>query len=645
MQLYIKIKLYLCSMNHAMKQHIIPVLLLLILVKAPVYGKYSDHRNRHVDSLEIVLSRKQQLTDDELLKIYKDLMWGYLQTDGKKSTEYAEKALKISRKRGYLNSEADVLRIMGLVAYGGNDYETALGYYKEALEVTERMKDDEKYSESDVDDNLSALYGSIGNLYNMQDKLQLAIAYYQQALRIFEKYGWQESMATLYHNVAELYNSIGNKSEAEKNYNLSLAAALCSKDSLLIALPNKGLGLMYSAGGDFDRAEPYLREAYGYYSAHKDLENDAYIEVINALGRRQLFKLKNMREAERYAEEAMSRLTEDTDAETVAAVYNFMCEIEMEKKEWRKALEYAQKSVDADGEETYDDIGTYVWMTQIYTELGEKEKAKEQVVRIYNGMEQFATMHYQSGISEMEVAYDTEKKQSAIEQLEKDKKWIMTILLLVIVVLLTLVIVFVLLWRVVKQKRKQDMIQAQLSGEINERIRISRDLHDRLGGLLTLIRLQLPAGSETVKLTDEAIQEMRNVAHHLLPASLKRSGLRVALRDYCATFKNVSFAFSGEERHIKDEEVVYCIVYELVNNAVKSSGAQHISVQMEAEPDRTIIYVSDNGKGFDIDADREGRGLKNIEERVKSIGGEMTITSQQGKGTEITIELKYNNND
>ena len=628
-----------------MKHKIFNIVLLCFAIPALVLADYTDHRNRQVDSLESVLSSGRVLTDDELLAAYKDLMWGYLQTDGKRATEYANLARELSKKKGYLNSEADALRIKGLVAYGGNDYETALGYFNEALQVTERMRGQDRYKESDVDDNLSSLYGSIGNLYNMQDKMHLAIHYYQQALPIFEKYGWYESLATLYHNVAELYYCMGNGKEAEKNYYLSLDAALRSKDSLLIALPNKGLGLMYSNGGEYEKAEEYLNTAYEYYSAHKDLENDAYIEVVNALGRRQLHKTHDVAAAEKYAAEVLSRITEDTGAETVAAVYNFCCEIEMEKKNWAKALEYAAKAVDADGEETYDDIGTYVWMTQIYTELGEKEKVKEQVVKIYNGMEQFATMHYQSGISEMEVAYETDKKQSAIDQLKRDRKLMLIVFVLVVIVLLTLVIVFVLLWRVMKQKRKHDVIQAQLSGEIDERIRISRDLHDRLGGLLTAIKLLQEKDSPASGLTDEAIKEMRNVAHHLLPNSLKRSGLRVALRDYCATFRNVSFSFSGEERHIKNEEIVYCIVYELVNNAVKSSWAQHIAVQLLAGDDYTAINVSDNGRGFVVDSNTEGTGLANIKERVVSIGGEMTISSAPGKGTEINIELKHKDND
>ncbi|MBR1809490.1 MAG: tetratricopeptide repeat protein [Paludibacteraceae bacterium] len=624
-----------------MKQHIIPTLLLLILMRASVYAEYSDHRNRHVDSLENVLSTNCQLTDDELLKIYKDLMWGYLQTDGKKSTYYARQAEQTSKKHGYLNSEADALRIQGLVAYGGNDYETALGYFNEALAVTERMRESDRYNESDIDDNLSALYGSIGNLYNMQDRLQLAITYYQKALPIFEKYGWSESLATLYHNIAELYFSMGNHAEAEKNYRLSLDAALKSNDFLLIALPNKGLGLMYSNGGNFEKAELYLNTAYAYYSAHKDLENEAYVEVINALGRRELHKLKNIARAEKYKQEALSRINDDTGAEAVAALYNFCCEIEMEKKQWQKALEYARMAVDADGEETFDDIGTYVWMTQIYTELGEKQKAKEQVVRIYNGMEQFATMHYQSGISELEVAYGTEKKQAAIEQLERERQWMLVIALLVVVMLAALLIVFILLWRIQQQRRRQDVIQAQLSGEIAERVRISRDLHDRLGGILTALKLKLTPHSETADLTEEAIQEMRNVAHHLLPNSLKRNGLKTAISDYCATFRNVHFSYTGEERHIQNEEVIYCVVYELVNNAVKSSGAQRIDVHIVSGEDYIAVNVSDNGMGMSADETASGSGINNVRERAESIGGKMYINSVSGKGTEINIEFSY----
>jgi signal transduction histidine kinase len=133
---------------------------------------------------------------------------------------------------------------------------------------------------------------------------------------------------------------------------------------------------------------------------------------------------------------------------------------------------------------------------------------------------------------------------------------------------------------------------------------------------------------------------MRNVAHHLLPDSLRRYGLRTALRDYCHSMKNVSFAYMGQEEHVPQEEVIYCIVYELVNNAVKNASAQHISVQLMAEPDFTAINVSDDGSGMANDP--EGFGLQNIRERVAAANGKLDIFSQPGQGTEINIELPRN---
>ena len=94
-----------------MKHKIFNIVLLCFAIPALVLADYTDHRNRKVDSLESVLSSGQELTDDELVAAYKDLMWGYLQTDGKRATEYANRARDLSKKKGYLNSEADALRI------------------------------------------------------------------------------------------------------------------------------------------------------------------------------------------------------------------------------------------------------------------------------------------------------------------------------------------------------------------------------------------------------------------------------------------------------------------------------------------------------------------------------------------------------
>ena len=629
--------------------HIFALLWLSVVCLAG-YGQYSDHRNRNVDSLEMVLNGSNPPQGQELMKAYNNLMWGYLNTDGAKSRQYALKAIDLSYEENMLNARADALRVLGLIAYGNDDYDVAIEYYNHALEVSDSMKNDSRYSESDIDDNLSVIYGSIANVYNMQDKVHLAIHYYQKALPIFEKYGWLESTAILYYNIGELYNSMGNSDEARSNYLMAVDAAQKSGDSLLVAMSHKGLVAIYNDAGDMAKVEEAANVCYEYYRNHIEEEKGDYIVTILAFARLQMNHYKDLDRAEGYISEALSLLDDETSWETRSNVYTACCEVAMARKQWKKAEEYALMSLE-DEYETYDDIGVYVYLAQIYAELGNNEGVKEYSEKIFNGMAQFANSNYQSGLSQMAVLYETEKKQAAIEQLTREKRWYMIGSVLIGCIMLLVALLFFLLWRNVRKNRQNAIVVAKLSGEVAERVRIARDLHDRMGGLLTSIKrnLEYAENPDETKSsiqvaksqTDEAMREMRNVAHHLLPESLKRYGLRVALGDYCRTMKNVSFSFVGDEKLIPNQydEAVYCIVYELVNNAVKNAEANHIRVQLFADAETIVVNVSDDGNGG-IAVSAEGSGMRNIKERVDAIGGTFDVCSEPGKGSEVNIEIR-----
>lgn len=621
------------------------ILLFLLVHGLAARSQYTDHRNRKVDSLETLLNSENPPTGENLIRAYDGLMWGYLQTDGEKSKEYAQKALELSYEINALNARVNALRILGLLSYGGDDYDKAIDYFNEALAVTEQMKGDKRYRESDIDDNLSVLYGSIANVYNMEDKAHLAIHYYQLALPIFEKYHWMESMTILYHNIGELYGSMGNDIESERNYMKAVEASLASGDSLLIALPHKGLAKLYLDREDFAKAEESAQICYDYYSHHIEEEIGDYVTTLLNLARIQLNKYHDVDRAEAYVNEAVSLLGHEMLSETEGDIYNACCEIAMERKQWRKAEEYAWKAIDAGEFLNYNDLGSYFYLTKIYAEMGETQKVKECVTTIYGGMRQFATESYQSSLSQMEVLYETEKKQLAIEQLKKEKQWLTSSTILIAIVLIMIALLFFLLWRNVRQSKKNAVVKAKLDGELSERVRIARDLHDRMGGLLTAIKQNVPAQSQADVLTDEAIAEMRNVSHHLLPESLKRYGLRTALRDYCKTMKKVEFSFVGEEHRVEHEEMVYCVVHELVNNAVKSAEAHHIHVQLTVDKDITTVNVSDDGNGNIDMMETEGSGLRNIKERVEAIGGHMEIYAKPGEGSEINIDFQNEKKD
>ena len=635
-----------------MKQEKMITIAVLMLMLTGSATAYTDHRNARVDSAEQVLQSGKKLTDKERMNCYYTIVRGTLGKDTKKHNRYAHKMLELSYRIDAKNMRENALNHLGLQHYGQEDYTAAEHYFLWAIAVTDSMQGDSRYSQTDIDDNHSQLYGALGNLYNIQDKALLAIEYYQKALPIFERHGWLESQTILHHNVAELWLTMGNCEKAEAEYLKAIETGTQSGDSLMMALPRKGLAKVYLDQDDYEKARQTIEAAYDYYHAHRDEETDDYPEVLCSLVKLHLMTgHENLAKAKAYSREALSLLHEVSMPENRFDVYASAAMVAMKEERWQEALGYAEKSLhENDSDATYSDVSSYALLANIHTQLGNKKEAAIYINKVRTMMERFATEHYQSGLSQMEVVYQTKQKEALISQLQREKQWYLWAGLLTALVLLLTSLAFFLLWRSLKLRRHTALIEAKLEGEMAERVRIARDLHDRLGGLLTAIRQNIPEEpgmsgisgklEQSKALVDEAIREMRNVAHHLLPDALSRYGLRQALNDFCQTLKNVSFAFTGEERHIAHEEAIYCIVHELVNNAVKSSGASHIHVQLMAQDTLTTISVCDNGRGMNLtDNEGKGIGLDNIRERVEALGGRLDIYSGQGKGTEVNIEF------
>lgn len=619
---------------------------LLLLLGAEARAEYSDHRNRKVDSLEHVLRSGQQMNDEQLIRLHTDLMWGYLQTDGQRAETYARKVLALSYEHDWLKSRADALRLLGLMAYGDERYDESIAYYEWALAVTDSMRTSGKYKETDIDDNLSTLYGSIGNLYNIQDKNLLAIEYYQKAMPIFEKYGWRESLTILHHNIAELYLVIGNSEEAERHYRSAIEQGRTTGDSLMMALPLKGLVKIYIDRDDYQRAQQTIEPAYAYYQAHRDEEPGDYAEVLAALTRMNLMSgHEDLTQAKAFAREALDVVNDEMMTETRCDVFAAAAMVEMKAKNWRTALQYALQSIhENDQEATFSDVGSYELLANIYMQLGNMEEASRYIRKVRILMEQFSTQNYQSSISQMEVLYNTEKKQKLIEQLNREKQWHLWAGILLSASLLLLALAFFLLWRSVKLQRRSALFKARFDGEVDERRRIARDLHDGLGGMLTMLRLKIEGDaskSELLKQLGDTATELRRVAHHLMPEQLLKNGLTVSLQDLAISVPGAHFShFGSNDRLSQDLEVVlYRCAYELVNNAVKHAHADRIDIQLMQEDGQVTLTVSDNGQGLESESQQGGIGLQNIQERINHYHGTMRIVSGKEQGTETNIIL------
>lgn len=620
--------------------------LIICLFTVLSVGAYNDYRNARVDSLEAALKSKNPPEGADLLRAYDELMRGYLPFNGIKASYYGHKALALSYELNGLRVRQDVLRRFAQMHYAREEFDEAIRIFQQALAVVDSMEHDKRYTPSDVDDARSCLYGAIGNVYNMQDKAHLAIHYYQLALPIFEKYKWLESQTVLYHNVGELYFLMGNYQEAERNYLMGLSKSSESKDSLMIALSQKGLLRLYINMGDYPKAIKMAGPCYSYYHAHRTEEVGDYYVVLASMVRLNLMEgHKNITAAKTYAKEALKQVDE-LGFEDKSNVYAACSEVAMAEKQWQQALDYALQTIHPDSLATSADASCYKLLAEIYTELGQKAKAREYIQKMHDVMSRYSTDHYQSGLSQMKVLYETEKKEAQIAALDKERglyRWLLVAAIIAIAALVAGGILMVLV-----QRRKKALLAAKvaLDTETKERRILARDLHDSLGSMLSVLRLKIEGDTqkdETLRMIDQTATELRRISHHIMPEELLQGGLRTALADFAISVPGTQFHFFGNDtiRICQDMELVlYRCAYELVNNALKHAAAEHIDIQLMQEEEQISLTVSDDGKGMsNTPPSHEGMGFENIRARIGRFNGKLNIVSTENTGTEINITL------
>ena len=211
--------------------------------------------------------------------------------------------------------------------------------------------------------------------------------------------------------------------------------------------------------------------------------------------------------------------------------------------------------------------------------------------------------------------------------------------------------------RRLEDERQQELLKAVIDAQESERKRLAEDLHDSVGQVLSAIKLKLhkldkldegqnAMLADTRKLTDECIQEIRNIIHNVLPPVLTDFGLIDALQALCVKMNDntpIQVTFTrklADERFGSEIELtLYRIAQELFGNAVKHSEASTIHVDLAKNGSTLVMSFRDNGRGFNIDTVKHGFGIKNLRSRVQLINGKIDIYSKPLSGTITTINI------
>ncbi len=212
-------------------------------------------------------------------------------------------------------------------------------------------------------------------------------------------------------------------------------------------------------------------------------------------------------------------------------------------------------------------------------------------------------------------------------------------------------------------RTERRVLNAIINTEENERRRFAKDLHDGLGPILSTVKMSVSSLSDRINdldgidilnntnhLVNEALNTIKEVSDNLSPHVLSNFGLASAISAFTTKINQtgtveIDFKSNMETRRLENDKevVIYRAACELINNAIRHSGASRIEIELNKHEKFVTLHFYDNGRGFDPSSigkeDIKGMGLSNIETRVKSVEGVFIIESTQGKGTSALIRV------
>jgi signal transduction histidine kinase len=204
------------------------------------------------------------------------------------------------------------------------------------------------------------------------------------------------------------------------------------------------------------------------------------------------------------------------------------------------------------------------------------------------------------------------------------------------------------------------IVQLILKGKEMEKARMTRELHDGLGQLVTALKIKLSIFERyrDVRSIDEDVtsmkglldliqKELRGVLLNLNASCLElslESSIEMLIDHFRENYHNVFFDFqiavSSRAIIAKETELhLYRIIQEALNNSLKHSKADVIKVYLGDTDSKLVLFIDDNGRGFDKFKVFKGYGLKNIENRAKILNAEFYIETSEGKGASILLNI------
>ncbi len=497
------------------------------------------------------------------------------------------------------------------------------------LTITERIGDKAEVAACQL--SMANFLVRLGDTKNAGFYMEKAKAYYTEIPWGYEKGYFFTSLSSYFDYINELDSAILISSKTLKQIAADTLTGLEELRRNNIHL----LSLVYFKKQEFDSTFKYAQQ---YYNLSKALNDVSKIpDAANNMAVYYSLVLENDVLAEKYLREAIEAHGVNNDFLDLANTL--------------KNLSYSLYNLER-YDEAFDVLDSAM---MINDSINEVIRLKE-IIRI-----------------EREFNYERESQEKLLAQQDAEEaKSYMQLLGALLLVLALAGALGVVLFRVKSRERQRQLelkdvrissllkateleaLNAELEGQKNERKRIAKELHDRLGSLLAGTKMQFTAFASKVgdeekqaqieELLKEAMAEVRNVSHDLYNPRLLSDGLPGSIKRLCETVNyeglSAKFTLIDNLPPMPNElkSTVFKIFQELLANIIKHSKATSVSVTISYEGKELILRVTDDGVGFNPSKAEGGLGLKNIKERAQQVGGRIKIDSNPGKGT--VSELK-----
>lgn len=202
------------------------------------------------------------------------------------------------------------------------------------------------------------------------------------------------------------------------------------------------------------------------------------------------------------------------------------------------------------------------------------------------------------------------------------------------------------------------LLQAQLEIQEQTYTQVSEEIHDNIGQVLSLVKLNIntlerDCNPEKISITNtllaQAIADLRNLSHLLNTSYVSNAGFTESIRQLLLHLQRsgqykTRLLEQGSPFVVNEQQaiILFRMVQEIVNNTIRHAGANAFCITLERSNGRRRIVLSDNGRGFDtsiLNQPGGGLGIRNMKERAASVGAAIHIESQPNEGTTITISL------